>query len=52
MPIYVENLVQIFGVVWSRELLGAQGFPGTKTVGGRIELVRILMIGNERSQAA
>ena len=52
MPIYVENSLQIFGVVWNRQPIGAQGFPGAKTVGGGSEMVRILMIGDERNQAA
>lgn len=52
IPILVENPLQIFGVVWNRQPLGAQGFPDAKTIGGGFELVRILMIGDERSQAA
>ena len=50
--IYVEYPLQIFGVVWNLQPIGAQGLPGAKTVGGGSELVRILMIGDERSQAA
>lgn len=45
MPILVENPLQIFGVVWSRQSVGAQGLPDEKTVGGGSELVRILIIG-------
>ena len=52
MPILVENPLQIFGVVWNCQPLGTQGFPDAKTVGGGSEMVRILMIGDERNQAA